>query len=180
MQTTSKTLLPAIIDVEASGFGKGSYPIEIGIIFPDGKTYCTLIKPAPEWTTWDKEAEKVHFVPRAMLFEKGKDIKAVAQRLNDLLIGKTVYTDAWGQDFAWIAALYEAAGMTMNFRLQALVGLLSESQKLMWHETRSRVQKMLGTQRHRASADAKVLQMTYHWSQSSAVCHTAHSAFEAV
>ena len=180
MQTSSRLFLPAIIDVEASGFGKGSYPIEIGLIFPDGKTFCTLVKPVPEWTQWDKDAEKVHQVPRALLFEKGKDVKLVAHRLNELLNGTTTYTDAWGQDLAWIAGLFEAAGTRMNFRLEPLAALLSESQKQMWHETRSRVEKMLGTQRHRASSDAKVLQMTFHWSQSSVVCHTAHSAFEAV
>ena len=27
---------PIMLDVEASGFGRGSYPIEIGLAFPDG------------------------------------------------------------------------------------------------------------------------------------------------
>ena len=30
--------LPAVLDVEASGFGAGSYPIEVGIAMPDGTT----------------------------------------------------------------------------------------------------------------------------------------------
>jgi hypothetical protein len=45
--------VPAVLDVEASGFGAGSYPIEIGYIASDGTSYCTLIRPAPSWTHWD-------------------------------------------------------------------------------------------------------------------------------
>lgn len=168
--------LPAIIDVEASGFGKGSYPIEVGVILPDGKTYCTLIKPLTSWTGWDKDAEQIHQVPRSLLFEKGKEVRAVAEKLNTLLAGKTVYSDAWGQDFAWVSVLFEEAELYMEFKIEALSGLLSDVQKSVWHDTRSRVQQMLGLQRHRASADAKVLQMTFHWSQNSAICRSTHSA----
>jgi hypothetical protein len=48
--------LPAIIDLEASGFGKGSYPIEVGFVLPEGAMYCTLIQPAPHWRHWDDKA----------------------------------------------------------------------------------------------------------------------------
>ena len=44
---------PLIIDVEASGFGSKSYPIEIGVALNDGQRFCTLILPAPNWTHWD-------------------------------------------------------------------------------------------------------------------------------
>ena len=40
------------IDVEASGFGVGSYPIEVGVAFPDGGTQCYLIKPEHDWIHW--------------------------------------------------------------------------------------------------------------------------------
>ena len=43
-------LAPAVLDVEASGFGRSSYPIEIGVVFPDGHAYCTLIRPESHWT----------------------------------------------------------------------------------------------------------------------------------
>jgi hypothetical protein len=42
--------LPTIIDIEASGLGKGSYPIEVGFISGKGETGCTLIKPLAHWT----------------------------------------------------------------------------------------------------------------------------------
>ncbi len=45
--------LPTIIDIEASGFGRGSYPIEVGFITADGKTGCSLIKPEAQWKSWN-------------------------------------------------------------------------------------------------------------------------------
>ena len=53
-------MTPIIVDVEASGFGKGSYPIEIGLVLPDGTPHCFLLAPARTWTAWDPGAEKVH------------------------------------------------------------------------------------------------------------------------
>ena len=35
--------LPTILDIEASGFGPGSYPIEIGFVTGAGKAWCSLI-----------------------------------------------------------------------------------------------------------------------------------------
>ena len=32
-------MTPIVIDVEASGFGKGSYPIEVGVVLPDGSRH---------------------------------------------------------------------------------------------------------------------------------------------
>ena len=55
---------PIIIDVEASGFGNGSYPIEVGVALDDDTKFCSLIHPAPEWDHWDDEAEKVHRIAR--------------------------------------------------------------------------------------------------------------------
>lgn len=168
--------LPSILDIEASGFGRGSYPIEIGLIRSDGRSWCTLIHPHPDWTSWCREAEGIHGVPRAVLFEKGRDIQQVANRLNELLAGQTIYSDAWGQDYAWLALLFETAERRMGFRLEALHGLLSEPQKAIWHDTRRRVESLLGLQRHRASADARILQMTYHWSRQAGASPSPHHA----
>jgi hypothetical protein len=40
-----------VIDVEASGFGRGSYPIEVGFVLPDGEAVCTLVRPRPTGPT---------------------------------------------------------------------------------------------------------------------------------
>tara|TARA_Y100001951_G_scaffold105246_1_gene121039 strand:+ start:7658 stop:7939 length:282 start_codon:yes stop_codon:yes gene_type:complete len=37
-----KITLPTIIDIEASGFGAASYPIEIGVVRYDGANYSGL------------------------------------------------------------------------------------------------------------------------------------------
>jgi hypothetical protein len=79
---------PFIIDVEASGFGAESYPIEIGIALAEGSKYCGLIMPAPDWTHWDDEAEKVHLVPRDILETYGRPMDEVVAQLNELLEGK--------------------------------------------------------------------------------------------
>ncbi|MCP4234821.1 MAG: hypothetical protein GY770_14780, partial [Aestuariibacter sp.] len=45
--------VPSIIDIEASGFGAHSYPVEIGVIREDGGKFCQLVKPYPDWTHWE-------------------------------------------------------------------------------------------------------------------------------
>jgi len=50
--------LPCIIDLEASGLGKQSYPIEVGYILDDGKSFCSLILPADGWDRWMKTGKK--------------------------------------------------------------------------------------------------------------------------
>lgn len=41
--------LPTILDIEASGFGRGSYPIEVGFVAGDGTLFCGLVRPEPDW-----------------------------------------------------------------------------------------------------------------------------------
>ena len=84
---------PLIVDVEASGFGGTSYPIEIGVALDDGHKYCSLVHPEPDWTHWDLEAERVHRIPRDLLETYGRPVREVAQTLNELLATRTVYTD---------------------------------------------------------------------------------------
>ena len=176
---TSKQSLPIIIDVEASGFGQGSYPIEVGFIGSDGASFCSLIKPQPSWTSWDIEAAKVHGLSREILEVRGREVVEVANMLNHHLSDETVYSDAWGQDFAWLSLLFEEADKRMAFKVEPLSALMSESQKSVWHPTRKRVEQMLGLRRHRASSDARIIQMTYHWSDGSELCKSRHAALGA-
>ena len=152
---------PIIIDVEASGFGRGSYPIEIGVALQDGSSHCTLIKREAEWVHWDASAESLHGISQASLSQAGKSIVEVATLLNQWLEGQTVYSDAWGNDSSWIALLFDCAEMSQHFRLESLSGLLSESQQSVWHQTKDKVTAELGFCRHRASNDALILQQTY-------------------
>lgn len=151
---------PAFIDVEASGLGGRSYPIEVGLITMSGEMYCALVRPEPDWTHWDERAEAVHHISRPVLAEHGKPLREVAQELNDLLRGQTVYSDAWGNDYAWLARLFDAAELPMRFTLESSRKLLDEAQAARWATVKEQVVAELRLARHRASSDAKILQMT--------------------
>ena len=152
---------PLIIDVEASGFGAMSYPIEVGIALKEGEKYCTLISPTPDWTHWDEEAEKVHRIPRDILETYGKPDEEVTAQLNRLLEGETLYTDGWVVDKPWLTTLFHAARTPMKFHVSPLELILSEEQMARWHDTKDAVIAELDLARHRASYDAWILQETY-------------------
>lgn len=152
---------PLIIDVEASGFGSLSYPIEVGVALSDGERFCSLILPIPEWTHWDDSAENVHGISKDILLEHGKSVVDVAKMLNEQLEGKTLYSDGWVVDKPWLVTLFHAAHMQMAFRLSPLELILSEHQMAVWHQTKDRITDEMGESRHRASYDAWVVQETY-------------------
>lgn len=154
------TLGPAVLDMEASGFGRHSYPIEVGLALADGGSFCTLIRPEPDWTHWDPDAEQLHGIRRDLAIRHGKPAAEVARLLNERLHGQTVYSDGWANDYSWMNALFEVAEMAPAFRLENLRSLLRESEADLWHDTKQQVSAQLGVQRHRASADARLLQMT--------------------
>lgn len=151
---------PAMLDIEASGFGRDSYPVEVGFVLPDGRSWCTLIRPRPEWTHWDPAAEKVHRISRATAVAHGRDVADVARQLNERLRGQTLYCDGWAHDFTWLAALFEAAGQTPRFKLDNLRALLSDREAASWAVLKQQVATEMRMPRHRASADAKLLQLT--------------------
>jgi hypothetical protein len=150
---------PCVLDIEASGFGRNSYPIEIGYVLPDGRARCTLIRPAPLWTHWDPAAERVHHIARSTLLQYGRPAAEVVQMLNDDLLGLTVYCDGWAHDYAWLGALFEAAGQSPHFKLESVNRLLDEPGLARLTGLQQQARATLGLSRHRASADARVLQV---------------------
>ena len=151
---------PTVLDVEASGFGRNSYPIEIGFVLPNGHAYCTLIRPEAHWTHWDAQAEATHHIPRALLVQRGLAVPEVARTINAQLAGQTVYSDGWANDYSWLGALFDAAEMSPAFKLENLRALLDDHQADQWHTVKAQVSTERGVQRHRASADARLLQLT--------------------
>lgn len=151
---------PTVLDIEASGFGRNSYPIEVGYVLPNGHTYCTLVRPEPHWTHWDTQAEGLHHISRTLLETRGLSAIEVARTLNTHLAGQTVYSDGWANDYSWLGTLFDAADMTPRFRLENLRALLSESEADLWHTIKAQVNAERGPHRHRASSDARVLQLT--------------------
>jgi hypothetical protein len=152
---------PNIIDIEASGFGSTSYPIEIGVALNSGEKYCTLIIPEKDWIHWDKNAEKVHNISRELLYTHGISVKEAARELNKLLDGRILYSDGWVVDKPWLTTLFFAARMSMKFSVSPIELILSEPQMAIWHETKDRILKQSKLNRHRASNDAWVIQETF-------------------
>jgi hypothetical protein len=152
--------LPPVLDIEASGFGSGSYPIEVGWVLADGRSFCSLIRPLPQWTRWDAQAEQVHHISRQTLTECGRTVDEVARLLDQHLRGQTVYSDGWGNDYPWLHQLYDAAGLQPSFRLESLRVLLDDHAAAGWAEAKAAVLQRTGMPRHRASADARVMQLT--------------------
>jgi 3-hydroxyacyl-CoA dehydrogenase len=99
------------IDFEASSLGKKGYPIEVGWVFEDGRSENWLIRPPPEWTDWDEEAEAIHGIARITLLEEGTPVEAVAQRLLSELGDHRVYASAPSWDGKWLSQLLRGAGL---------------------------------------------------------------------
>lgn len=152
---------PYIVDVEASGFGSRSYPIEIGLALDPDLRYCSLIRPAPDWTHWDLAAEQVHQIPRNALKDHGKPLTRVAKDLNRLLEGATVYSDGWSVDKPWITRLFIEADIRQAFHVSPLELILTEPQMDLWQDTKEEIIATLHLNRHRASTDAFIVQETF-------------------
>lgn len=150
-----------MIDIEASGFGGGSYPIEVGFVGSDGKTFCGLIRPEPDWLHWDPAAEALHGISREQLQRHGRPVGWMARAINARLSGQVVYCDGWGHDYAWLNRLFEVAALQPSFRLDDLRSLLSEDEAARWHPVTQAVRARLRLTRHRASSDARVLQLAF-------------------
>lgn len=151
--------LPAILDIEASGFGRGSYPIEVGFCGANGALFCALISPQPDWQHWDASAEKLHGITRELLRRHGRPVRWMAEQLNARLAGQTVYCDGWGQDYPWLSRLFDAAELPLRFKLDDLRRLLDEAEALRWRGVVDTVRQRQRLTRHRASSDARVLQL---------------------
>jgi hypothetical protein len=151
-------LPPCVLDIEASGFGRHSYPIEVGYVMPDGRAACMLVRPMAGWTHWDPAAEKVHGIGRGTLVAHGQAARDVALALNHDLTGHTVYCDGWAHDYPWLAALFDAAELRAAFRLESVSALLDEARLERLDEARHRALTEMGLTRHRASNDARALQ----------------------
>ena len=138
---------PVIIDIEASGFGKGSYPIEIGYFMPEGSSFCSLIRPEANWNHWDNSAEAVHGITREQLASHGRPAIDVCLALNRSLRGQRVYCDAWAYDYVWLSVMYDAVDLVPSFEFRDIRELLSECEKTLWHATRAAVEVRLALRR---------------------------------
>lgn len=153
--------LPAMLDIEASGFGRGSYPIEIGAALENGEVFSMLVRPEPDWQHWDEQAESVHGISRELLISNGLPIREVAETLNQRLEGLVVYSDGWGFDSSWLSLLFYSAHKQQAFRLDTIARVMSEHQMQVWDVEKEKIRHAMQIGYHRAGQDAEVLQKTW-------------------
>lgn len=153
--------LPSIIDIEASGFGQQSYPIEVGIVMSNGSRYCRLIKPFQDWHHWNPEAEGIHGISRDVLLKEGENPITVCHELNDFVGDNLLYSDAWVVDYPWLLTLFARSAVKMKFSISSLELILTEDQLSLWDRNKEIVVHDSKLVRHRASSDASIVQQTY-------------------
>lgn len=141
------------IDLEASGLGPDSYPIEVAWVCAEsGRHDSFLIDPGsvPGWDFWDEFAEELHGIEPQQLAQEGITAEAACHRLNDALHGCTLICDAYDFDLFWLSRLFESQQMAMAFRLRGIEAVLSPEQRIQYHLL-SKTQ----LRRHRALDDAR-------------------------
>ncbi|NMT63474.1 3'-5' exonuclease [Marinobacter orientalis] len=116
-----------IIDIEASGLGDESYPIEIAWGHRHNPTIYDsfLICPPDDWTHWDTYAESnIHHISRETLLREGISVVDAVARLDRRLAGTTVYSDYVPADRPWIVKLYKYLGKEPTFRFCPVQSLI--------------------------------------------------------
>lgn len=159
-------MLPIFIDVEASSFSGDSYPIEIAWNI-DANIENHLLNPyfIKEWVDWDPASQAVHGLSRNYLSEHGKDPLSVAKRMNQVLSGQDVYSDAAEYDVHWIDQLFKATGLKRQFYIRDFFSLLPieitngnfMSSSSILSEYKIKARKRANVPAHRANHDVKYL-----------------------
>ncbi|MHA7873160.1 MAG: hypothetical protein ACX939_12490 [Hyphococcus sp.] len=152
----------AFIDLEASGLGPASWPIEVGWCFVDSGPEAMLIAPVDEWSldAWDPNAQALHGVSVDELHASGHPAVDACRRLNDALEGAQVYSDAPDWDAFWIYRLFSAAGEKQRFALQDFGALLSGRTRAEISEIVRRAAD-IAPHSHRACADVLHMKAIY-------------------
>lgn len=120
---------PIFLDCEASSLGGNSYPIEIAWSDSDGKIESHLINPygyPKDYNDWDPAAQAIHGLTRAYLSDYGENPTFVASRMDKVLSGKKVYTDAPDFDGFWCRRLFGAVGMDCSIDFVDIQVLLKQ------------------------------------------------------
>jgi hypothetical protein len=145
------------LDIEASGLGPTSYPIEVGWASLTGEVQSLLIRPSASWRDdeWDDMAADVHGIQRAELKVHGRSAWDVAIILNRELAqpGMTVLSDAPGQDEFWLDRLFAESPVARGFRLTDFAETLAARNARPVDEAQFAGQH----RRHRAAADVTML-----------------------
>jgi hypothetical protein len=162
--------VPVFYDCEASCIG--GLPIEIGWAFIDTSTgeiqsESHLVKPPLHWDmqpVWDPDAEKLHGISLEQLHAQGRPPFEVARRMNEVLSGRELFSDAPADDERWLRIIFDEAGLDPAFtirRTYAHMLIARLAMKLGWdsasYEAAKSEADRISPKMHRAEADAR------HW-----------------
>ena len=146
-----------VVDLEASGLGPGSWPIEVGLAWVEEgevRSWSSLIRPEPDWDegAWDPIAEEVHGISREAL-EGAPTAWTVAADLLSRVAGRPVFSDAPEHDGRWLRRLLDAQPTPAGVRIldfDQAVGAVCGEQGANWaYERLERTRTP-----HRAGQDA--------------------------
>lgn len=152
----------AFIDLEASGLGSRSWPVEVGWAFVNGQSDSFLVRPDPSWAddAWDARAEQLHGISRDTLIRDGVDVKDACLRLNAVFAGAKLYSDAPDWDGFWLFRLFSASGVKQTFALQDFGRLVRPLAGVREEALLARAAR-IAPRRHRAKDDALHLRTLY-------------------
>lgn len=148
------------LDVEASGLGGDSYPVEVGWVTDDeAPPGSLLVRPHESWTFWSGVAQAMHGLTREILEREGLPVAAVCDRVEAACAGRLVVSDAHAFDDWWLRRLYGAAGRSKAWQVgnvELLYGGLAAQAELGAHEAAG---ALIAAERayphpHRAGPDA--------------------------
>jgi len=156
-------------DIEASGLGLGTYPVEFGwasVRHDRVQVADVLVRPSDEWLArddaWTAEAEALHGLSRERLLSEGTDISGVCRILNEAWGGKEICFDTGcdSHDSRWLGQLYRATDLSPSFSLCTLSSsevILSMARRRMVPDRILRELIQLAPRpKHRAAADAAI------------------------
>jgi hypothetical protein len=152
----------AFVDLEASGLGSKSWPLEVGWALAEGEPSSMLIRPDSSWTddARDDAAQRLHGLDRAILERDGRSPQEVCDAMNEALGDAEVYSDAADWDGFWLFRLFSAGGVRQSFTLRDFGRLMRPLAGAREEELLRRAAR-LAPRRHRAAADARHLQTLY-------------------
>lgn len=157
---------PRFLDIEASGFGPGSWPAAVAWSDVRGVIRSVLVRPDPAWTHWDESSARVHGIARERLAREGLPPEEVTARIDGDLAGAVAFSDAPDYDAAWLGSMYRACGRSPTFRLDhahdVLVGAMLRPGETLW-QVQARLEEAkaaliaAGAIRHDAGSDVGLL-----------------------
>lgn len=151
------------LDFEASCLPQHgrSFPIEVGVALPDGRSRAWLIRPHAGWRgwTWTEEAERLHGLSLDELDRDGLPATVVLDELRAALGDRPAYVDSYF-DARWMRTLETAAGAPPLIKVLHIDALMSQ-----WNVKEATVARAvaeanrLRLRRHTARGDAIWLQV---------------------